>query len=279
MSDPVADDSLTDEPRDGLAFYGSEVRHARLHKGATQLELAVATTYKTPYVSKVENGQQLGSELFAERCDQFFGTSGYFARLRKRVSQRDYPDWFEPYVRLEERAAAILSYSSNLVMGFLQTEAYAHAVFRRGHPREDLEVTAERVAGRLQRRRVLEGRKPPLLWVVLDESCLRRMVGSRVVMAEQMAYLIKAGESPHVTLQVLPFLSGAPASQFAFILLKFDEDDPDILYLEDPFSGQVIDSPGAVEDASVTYDRLRADALSPEASLELFRKVMEEWTL
>jgi transcriptional regulator with XRE-family HTH domain len=279
MNEPVPDDSRTDEPPDGLAFYGSEVRHARQHKGATQLELAVATTYKTPYVSKVENGQQLGSELFAERCDQFFATSGYFARLRKRVGQRDYPDWFESYIRLEERAATILDYSSNLIMGILQTEAYAHAVFRRGHPREDLEVTAGRVARRLKRRRVLEGEKPPLLWAVLDESCLRRMVGGEIVMAEQMAHLAKTAESPHLTLQVLPFRSGAPASHQAFTLMKFDSDEPDILYLEDPVSGQVIDSPRIVTDASVTYDRLRADAFSPQASLEMIRKAMEEWNL
>ncbi|MFJ4920999.1 Scr1 family TA system antitoxin-like transcriptional regulator [Streptomyces sp. NPDC088725] len=277
MSEPATKHFQPEEPRDGLAYFGSEVRFARQHKGATQLELAEATTYKTPYVSKVENGQQLGSELFAERCDLFFATSGYFARLRRRVSRRGYPDWFEPYVRLEQRASMILAYSSNLIMGILQTEAYAHAVFRRGHPRDELDVTAEKVARRLRRRQVLEGEKPPLLWVVLDESCLRRMVGSPAVMAAQTAHLIKEAESPHITIQVLPFGSGAPSSNTAFILLRFDEDEPDILYLENPISGQVIDSAGTVADMNVAYDRLRADALSPEASLDLMRKVMEEW--
>ncbi|GHC41339.1 DUF5753 domain-containing protein [Streptomyces cinnamoneus] len=233
--------------------------------------------YGQQYVAKVEAGERLASPEFAKACDGVFGTPGTFARLRQRVAQRGYPEWFVPYVRLEERATVVLDYSTNLIMGMLQTADYAHAVFRAAHPRDDLEVTAERVERRLKRRHVMERESPPLLWVVLDESCLRRMVGSEEVMCEQLAHLLDAGQSPHVTLQVLPFGSRAPASHLDFNVMSFGGEEPDVLYVEDPVSGQVIDSPGTVADANATYDRLRADALSPKASLVLIRKVMEEW--
>ncbi|MFI1253040.1 helix-turn-helix transcriptional regulator [Streptomyces netropsis] len=265
-------------PLSGAAYFGAEVRVWRTHQELSQRELGEKATYGQQYVAKVEAGERLASPEFATACDVVFGTPGMFARLRKRAAQRGYPEWFEPYVRLEQRATTILVYNPTLLMGVLQTEAYAHAVFRKAHPRDELDVTAEKVARRLKRRQVLEGEAPPLLWVVLDEACLRRMIGNPSVMHDQMAHLLGLADSPHVTLQVLPFRSGGPASHLPLTVLRFRDDEPDALYVENSVSGQVIDSPATVADANVTYDRLRADALSPEESLALIRKVMEEWT-
>ncbi|MEU2868819.1 helix-turn-helix transcriptional regulator [Streptomyces olivoreticuli] len=273
----MADDWSDGAHLTGAAYFGTEVRAWRTDRGLSQRELGEKATYGQQYVAKVEAGERLASPEFAAACDKIFGTPGTFARLRRQVAQRGYPEWFEPYLRLEQRATAILDYSSNLIMGVLQTERYANAVFRKAHPRDELDVTAEKVARRLKRRQVMERENPPLLWVIIDESCLRRMIGSPEVMHEEMAHLLKEAESPHITLQVLPFRSGAPASHLAFNVMKFDGEEPDVLYVEDPVSGQVIDSPTTVANANVTYDRLRADALSPEDSLALIRKVMEEW--
>ncbi|GAA0368171.1 helix-turn-helix transcriptional regulator [Streptomyces olivoreticuli] len=274
----MADDWSDGAHLTGAAYFGTEVRAWRTDRGLSQRELGEKATYGQQYVAKVEAGERLASPEFAEACDRVFGTPGMFARLRERVARRGYPDWFEPYVRLEQRATVILSYNPTLVMGMLQTEAYAHAVFRKAHPRDDLDVTAEKVARRLKRRQVMEVENPPLLWVVLDESCLRHTIGSPEVMHEQLAHLLRMADTPHVTLQIFPFKSGAPATHLPFVVLKFADGESDVLYVEDPVSGQVIDSPQTVADANVTYDRLRADALSPEESLALIRDVMKEWT-
>jgi hypothetical protein len=121
----------------------------------------------------------------------------------------------------------------------------------------------------------MERDEPPLLWVVLNESCLRCMVGGREAMRGQFAYLLAQAESPHVTLQVLPFDVGAPTYHKSFTLLNFAE-DPSALYADAMGGGRVVDSPTVVAEADMTYDRLRADALPPEASLALIRKAMEE---
>ncbi|GAA0478818.1 helix-turn-helix transcriptional regulator [Streptomyces stramineus] len=274
MTDDLGDDS----PQTGAAYFGAEVRVWRTEQQLSQRELGERASYGQQYVAKVEAGERLASPEFAVACDKIFGTPGMFTRLRRRAAHRGYPDWFEPYVRLEQRATTILDYSPSLIMGLLQTEQYAHAVFRKAHPRDELEATAEKVARRLKRRQVMDVEKPPLLWVILDEACLRRVIGGPQVMRDQLARLLQETESPHVTLQVLPFETGAPASHLAFNVLKFGDDEPDVFYGESPVSGQVIDSPAKVAIANVIYDRLRADALSPEASLRLIRKVMEEWT-
>ncbi|GAA3085717.1 hypothetical protein GCM10020000_85210 [Streptomyces olivoverticillatus] len=94
-------------------------------------------------------------------------------------------------------------------------------------------------------------------------------------MREQVAYLLEAAESPHVTLQVLPFDTGPPPAGEPFTLLRFEE-RPAALYTEALGMGRVIDSAAKVERASGHYDRLRADALSPENTLIELHKVMEE---
>lgn len=268
----------TPEPVNGLEWFGREVEEALLHKGASQRELADATGYKEPYVSKVKSGKALASPRFAEGCDRFFDTSGYFARLLERVSKHGHPEWFVPYLRLEDRATQIKDFSSFLVMGLLQTPAYAEALFRAANPRYSEDDVKEKVEARLARRSVLEGPNAPLLWVVLDESCLRRQVGGRDVMREQLQYVLDAAHAPDVEIQVLPYDSGAPPAAEAFTLLTFDDaDQAPVLYAETQGLGRVIDSASVVAVGTDRYERLRADALSPERSKSALRAAIKEY--
>lgn len=270
--------SEVSEPANGLEWFGRELEAALEHKGATQQELADFTGYKAPYVSKVKNGKALPSFHFAQGCDRFFNTSGYFARLLVRVSQHGHPEWFVPYLELEEKAAQVLDFSSFLVMGVLQTPEYAEALFRAAHPRDADDVIKRKVDLRLQRRAVLERPNPPLLWVVLDESCLRREVGGREVMRGQMEHLVVDAQSPNITVQVLPYDSGAPPAAEAFTLLTFDDDDTaPVLYAETQGLGRVIDSASVVRTGTDRYERLRADALPPEKSLRALREAIKEY--
>lgn len=256
--------------------YGDEVREWRAQRGMSQRELGAGMQYGQSYVAMVEKGDRIGSPEFAAHCDKVFGTPGTFTRLWERTSRRGrHPEWFLPYLELEAKAKEILDFSSYLIMGILQTENYARALFRAAYPRDDPEATAEKAQARLQRRNVLDRSAPPLLWVILDESCLRRAVGGPAVMREQMAHLVEAAESPHVTLQMLPFDAGAPPTGESFTLLRFEE-EPDALYTEAQGMGRVVDSASKVTRAGQLYERLRADALSPEKTVVRLRDVMEE---
>ncbi|MBC3842866.1 helix-turn-helix transcriptional regulator [Streptacidiphilus sp. 4-A2] len=267
------------EPANGLEWFGREIEAALIHKGATQRELADATGYKEPYVSKVKNGKALASPQFADGCDRFFTTSGYFARMLTRIAQHGHPEWFVPYLRLEEKAAQVLDFSPFLIMGILQTPEYAEALFRAAHPRDTDDMIKEKVGLRLQRHGVLERPEPPLLWVILDESCLRREVGGRAVMRGQVEHLLREAQTPNITVQVLPFDSGAPPAAEAFTLLTFGDDDGQaaVLYSEAQGLGRVVDSAGVVATGTERYARLRADALSPEKSLRALREAIKEF--
>ncbi|MFJ2953225.1 Scr1 family TA system antitoxin-like transcriptional regulator [Streptomyces sp. NPDC087270] len=264
--------------QDGAAYFGQEVRFAREQRGMTQAQLAAETGYERPYVTRVESGKLLASEQFAEACDRIFGTPGFFARLRVRVSERGHPGWFIPYVNLERDATEILDYSPMIVPGVLQTREYATEIFHRAHPREESDAIGTRVETRLERRAALKRRvQQPLLWFVLHEAALRTVIKSPEVMAAQLAHLLEETKSPHVDVQVAPFAKGAPAGGLPFILVT-SEDGPTALYTETLQQGHVDDSVAAVADAQAKYDRLRAAAMSPEESLALIRDVMEEYS-
>lgn len=267
---------LNGEPGNGLEWFGREVAAALAHKGANQRQLADATGYKEPYVSKVKNGRARASMHFAKGCDRFFDTSGFFTRLLVRVSERGHPGWFVPYINLEKQASRIENYSNALIMGMLQTADYAEATFRATHPRETDDQIRARVDARLARREVMERDAPPLLWVILQESTLRTVVGGRSVMADQLRHLASDAGNPHITLQVLRFTAGAPASSLPFILLTPD-DGATVLYSESRGQGHVSDSAAAVESARTAYDRLRASARDPDESLALIREIAEEY--
>ncbi|MEU0841321.1 helix-turn-helix transcriptional regulator [Streptomyces sp. NPDC005962] len=265
------------EPESGPAFLGAEVRIWRLRAKLSQRELGLEANYGQQYVAKVEAGERLASQEFAKACDQVFCTPGLFWRLRERASQHGYPDWFVPYVQFERQATSILDYSATFVMGMLQTADYARAVFRSAHPREDDVKIEAKVERRLRRREVMEKDATPLLWCILNEACVRTVVGGADVMRAQLAHLLKEAEAPDVTLQVLPFAAGAPPVPGSFTLLTFDE-GPDIAYADTAMSGQMVDSKAEVERAAARYQRLRAAALHPKESLDMIRRVMEEYT-
>ncbi|PJN40639.1 transcriptional regulator [Streptomyces sp. CB02959] len=273
------DESTEPENLNPLERFGRDVRQVRLARKITQKRLGIVIGYSEGYVSKVESGTLLPrpSEKFAKGCDTVFGTGELFAGLLERIDEGDHPSWFFPYLKLERKATRILDYSASLVMGILQTDAYARAIFSSSHPRESPELIDGRVAARLRRREVFDRERPPLLWVMLHEACLRTVVGDSEVMAEQLTYLTRAMASPQIDLQVLPFSAGAPGAHTRpFTLLTFDGSST-VLYADGPQGGKLYDSAETLAVHLDSYDRLRANALSPAHSLALIKTVLKEY--
>nr|WP_240151135.1 helix-turn-helix transcriptional regulator [Streptomyces sp. SID7805] len=244
--------------------------------GLSQGKFAEKLHYQQAQVSKVENGTVLASEAFAEAMDRVAGTPGVYARLRAKLGKQGHPEWFVPYITLEESASGITDYSCTFLIGLLQTPEYAAAVIRAAFPRETEDQIKERVELRIRRRAVIERDEPPLLWVVIHEAVLRACVGGRSALIGQLEHLTVQMTSPHVTVQVLPYKAGASPSHLPFTLLSLNG-APHAVYTETPtHGGQVDDSSGVVAKAVGMFDRLRMAALSEEESLTLVRKIMED---
>lgn len=188
------------------------------------------------------------------------------------------PDWFEVYVGLEAEAATIFGYESEFVPGILQTEDYAWAV----HQAQMIGATNEEinrlVQVRMARQETLTSSDAPQVWLILNEAVIRRLVGSGSVMQEQLERLIEASRLPNLTLQVIPFNSGAHAAMDgSFKLFSFPEPtDPQVVYIEYETGALYLEKQPEVERYKLMFDHLRASALPVDASRRVIARVAEE---
>jgi transcriptional regulator with XRE-family HTH domain len=188
------------------------------------------------------------------------------------------PQWFRAFVDLESAAALIRTYEGQLVPGLLQTEPYMRAVMRGARLPEPSEATERRIALRLMRQRLLTRPDPPQLWAVVDEAALRRPVGGRKVIREQLERLIEAAELPNVTLQVLPFGAGAhPAMVGAFSVLRFgDQELPDVVYVEHLTNALYLDRREDVDQYLHVMESICVRSAAPGKSAEILGKILIE---
>jgi transcriptional regulator with XRE-family HTH domain len=188
------------------------------------------------------------------------------------------PAWFKVAVGLEESATLIRAYEPQVVPGLLQTEDYIRAQTTASFPAATGEEVERRVALRLARQELLRRPAPPEYWVVMDETVLRRPVGSREVMRGQVARLIEAAEMPAVTIQVIPFSAGwHPALYGMFWIFRFpDEEMPDIVYSETLTGAYYMNKPAETTTYIEAIDRMCAQAATPGQTITLLRDILKE---
>lgn len=144
------------------------------------------------------------------------------------------PDWFEPYLGLEQAAEVIRCYEVQFVPGLLQTPDYARAVFQIEAGNDPELDTGQQVSVRIRRQQVLHRPRPPRLWAVIDEAALRRPIGGTAVARAQLEHLIEMARLSHVSIQVAPFSAGGRAvASGPITVLRFPEAElTDVVYLE-----------------------------------------------
>jgi transcriptional regulator with XRE-family HTH domain len=191
------------------------------------------------------------------------------------------PDWFSLYVSLEGAARLIRSYEPHFVPGLLQTEDYARAVMEAGTIGPQGPGTVERhVSLRMERQRLLDRANPPHLWVIMDETVLRRPVCSRAeVMRDQLDRLLEAAERDRVTLQVAAFARGPhPGTSAPFSLFRFAEPElPDMVFTEYLTGALYLDSREEVSAHLEVLDHVTAHAASAQRTKKLLQEYRERY--
>ena len=187
------------------------------------------------------------------------------------------PTWLEPYVGLEAAASVVRTYEVQFVPGLLQTEGYARALIRQGAASNEDDVN-RRAELRVSRQEVLGGPNPPQLWAVVDEGALRRPVGGREVVRDQLQHLIEMADHPAVTLQILPFNAGPHSAMGGpFTILRFAEPDlHDVVYIEQLTSALYLDGREDVDHYLEVMNDLSTEALTPDRTAALLAEITKE---
>ncbi|MFJ9631959.1 Scr1 family TA system antitoxin-like transcriptional regulator [Streptomyces sp. NPDC101175] len=257
-------------------LFGDLLRFYREAELLTQEALARQIPCDRSHVAKVEAGTRVPQESFAKKCDEILGTGGALLRMWRQIDwypEVQHPDWFERRAEMDAQAVALRAYQEQVVPGLLQTPAYAHALFSRtGMGVDEVE---SRVRARLSRQPRFLADDGPLYVAVLDESCLRNVVGSSRIMGDQCAHLLSVGQRPNIRIQVAPSaLFGLIRPRTSVSLIKLP-DGHEWVYSESLDRGHFNDDPALFARHSQAYDVLRADILSARESAALISDVME----
>jgi hypothetical protein len=97
-------------------------------------------------------------------------------------------------------------------------------------------------------------------------------------MAEQLDHLVEMAQRTSVLIEVIPLDVGAHEGvNGAFVIADF-ADAPSIVYLETALTGLVVERPEDVAAVTLSYETLRAEALSRSGSLDKLKEVRQTWT-
>jgi transcriptional regulator with XRE-family HTH domain len=191
------------------------------------------------------------------------------------------PDWFSLYVSLEGAARIVRSYEPHFVPGLLQTEDYARSVLEAGTIGNAGGDAVERhVSLRMERQRLLDRPDPPHLWVVMDETVLKRPVSIHGrVMREQLDKLLEFAGRDRVTLQVAEFEDGPhPGTYAPFTLFRFAEPElPDMVFTEYLTGALYLDSRTEVSAHLEVLDHMTARAASTQRTEKILRAYREKF--
>ncbi|MDF4250068.1 helix-turn-helix transcriptional regulator [Streptomyces sp. WMMB303] len=196
------------------AAFGARLRSMREARGWKQEELGDRTGYSSTHVSAVETGRKMPTLRFSRSADLAFGiadTTDTFEQQHREIRHGSLLEGFPQYVECEVRAAEIRAFEIGIIPGLLQTREYAtvlaESAVNRGAITTD--QAEERIALIAERQAALARTPPPLISVVLDESCIRRPIGAPDVMEAQLERVAEFAGRPNTLLQVAPFTMGA----------------------------------------------------------------------
>jgi transcriptional regulator with XRE-family HTH domain len=263
------------------AFLGAELRRARMAAGfSSQETLAARLGFDRTVVAKAETGDRPPTDdVLAAWCQACHLDDNLFGRLVVLARRADglLPTWFEDWPDLEAAATALRWFEPLLVPGLLQTERYARALYatRVALAQDDID---SHIAARLKRQEILDRDHPPMLWVIIDEGVLRRPVGGRQVMAEQVIRLIDAARRPAIRIEIIQAGIGAHDGLTGAFILAELPGAPVAAYREGARKGQVVRDPEQVAELTVCWDTLRSEALSRSDSLALLEEAAKTWT-
>ncbi|WP_411147048.1 helix-turn-helix domain-containing protein [Streptomyces sp. x-80] len=260
------------------AAYGARLRSLREARGWTQEALASRMDYSSVHVSAIENGRKSPTLRFSRSADRAFGIKGTadaFEREYREIKYDGLLEGFPEYVKHEGRAVEIRLYNMGIIPGLLQTPEYARVLADSAVQRDAItpEQAEDRVSFLVERQAALARPRPPMMFVTMDESCIRRPVGGADVMGAQLAHLIEFAKLPNTLLQVAPCEIGERRTFDLSVNLLTLPDRSVIGYAESQAQGNLDRESTSVLPMLTAYHQLQAEALSQAASVALIEQL------
>ena len=272
----------------------TELRTARINKELTQEQVAKAMEWSLSKMNRIEKAKTGISTNDLKALLPLYGITDKERAdelLALARAARQSP-WWSRYsdvapaellelIEYEYAASEVSQFETMFVPGILQTEDYASAVLQGFYGEKS---PSERVAAlielRTRRRDLLTSDNAPNFHFALDESVIRRLVGSPAITSRQLMHLVNVSEQSNVTIQVVPFTAGLhPGMKGPFEIVQFaDAPDENILFLETPGGDIISDDQKETQNNIEAFNRIAEISLGPSDSVERLRKAASEVT-
>jgi transcriptional regulator with XRE-family HTH domain len=256
-----------------------ELRELRERAGLSQAEAARRVGWSKSKVSRIEEPATRPEDNDVRALLQLYGLDAArhdaIIQLNKDSWKRGWWHAFGDaftgnFLMLEDQAPQIRAYETTLVPGLLQTPDYARTLMR--DLRDGDEGDLDRfVAARMNRKAILNRVHPTNAHFVINEAALRHVVGDEDLMRKQISELWSVSvESPHVTVQVLPFTAACTRGLVgSFTLFVFPDDHGlDVGHCEGQLGEWYAESNDQLTGIRVAFEDVSNAALSPEESAE-----------
>jgi hypothetical protein len=265
-----------------LKVFGGMLAFFREKAGLTPEQLGERAYLSGSSIRKIEAGTRSPSDKLVATCEAMpeMGCHGallnLYDLLQAYLKTGVYPGWFQGWPEKEAAARRLRTFEPLYIPGLAQTERYARAVLSTKVAATEDEIE-DRVAGRMERRSILDREGPPQFWAVLDEGVLGRQVGSREITSEALLHLAELARRPHVIIQVIPVGVGAHEGLRGggFVIAEFD-DAPIVAYQDTALYGQIIEDQDGVQELAYLWDALQLVAVPRAESLRRIEELAEE---
>lgn len=272
---------------------GAELRRLREEASLLLTDAAEHLDCSTSKISRLETGQGIPKGRDVRDLLSLYGLTDQRAQdrlLRLAVDGRRQAWWqdlnaaltgsMDQYISLESEASLQRDYSLSYIFGQFQTEEYAEALFSGLFPNSTSAMNDERVKLRLKRQKEFRARTDhPRLDVILDESALRRVVGSTAVMRAQLAELLLVNSTPGCRLRILPFAAPPDmGNQCSYVIFTFDSDfDRNAVHIELPGGDRWLEVEADVERYTLFFKALAEKSLNEEKTNAMITQIMAEY--
>ncbi|MEU9481091.1 helix-turn-helix transcriptional regulator [Streptomyces sp. NPDC048191] len=268
---------------------GAMMRKLRARRGLTLEEAGQLVGVSKATVSRYETQAGPVKWIIVEALCRQYGATEAERRavvgIAKDAKQQGWwstfadsiPESMNLLLTLEDEAIGESHFSCVYVPGLLQTRDYSTALQKANEVPLGVEEIERLVDIRMKRQEILSRPEPLRLWAILDESVIRRVVGSPQITRGQLDRLLEANESRHITLQVLPFSKGAHAAALgSFVIIGGQEPTLDVVYVDFHTGSLFLEKDEELERYRLAFEYLRAQALDMEASSSLIHRARKE---
>ncbi|MEV0276381.1 helix-turn-helix transcriptional regulator [Streptomyces sp. NPDC050610] len=265
------------EPSDSLRTFGAVVQALREHVGLSREEFAALVRFSKHTVASIELGRRMPDPAFVERGEDALGNTGALRKASPYLTRKPgLAAWFRMWAQLEQVAISLYTYECRVLPGLLQTRAYAQAVSFSVPPLPNEEELDQRITARLLRQNLLSTRrKPPCAFsFIVEQAVLERHTGGEEVTRELFDHLLDVTERHwNVEFQIMPLRQPTHAGLDGPMQLLESPEHRWFGYSEGQESGQFISTPKAISLLHQRYAKMRSQALTPEDSRGLLKRM------